>query len=122
MSLIRTVFITAVACLALAACGGDDSSNGSDSGGTTTTSESAGDSTGDGDDAKALFAASCGGCHALSDAGTTGSVGPNLDELKSSAKLVATQIENGGGAMPAGLLEGEQKDAVAAYVAEAAGK
>ena len=29
---------------------------------------------------KALFTTSCGGCHTLADAGTSGNVGPNLDD------------------------------------------
>src|SRR5689334_21523523 len=30
---------------------------------------------------KDLFASTCGGCHTLNAAGTTGTVGPNLDQL-----------------------------------------
>jgi mono/diheme cytochrome c family protein len=47
--------------------------------GTTTeadTGAAAGGSTAQG---KEIFIANCGGCHTLDDAGTTGSVGPNLD-------------------------------------------
>src|SRR5207244_3662712 len=32
----------------------------------------------------------CGGCHTLKDAGTTGNVGPNLDQLKPPYARVAT--------------------------------
>ena len=51
--------------------------------------------------AKAMFTGNCGGCHTLADAGTTGTVGPNLDELKPDEATVEHQIANGGGAMPA---------------------
>ena len=49
---------------------------------------------------KAVFTTNCGGCHTLSDAGTTGTVGPNLDDVKPDAATVSTQVINGGGAMP----------------------
>jgi cytochrome c551 len=71
-------------------------------------------------EARELFAGSCGSCHALSDAETTGAVGPGLDDTEMDAAAVAEQIENGGGAMPAGILEGEEATAVAEYVAAAA--
>ena len=51
---------------------------------------------------KQVFAsAGCGGCHTLKDAGATGNVGPNLDQLKPSQAKVAHQVEVGGGVMPA---------------------
>lgn len=37
------------------------------------------DGTGDRIAGKELFVAKCGSCHALADAGTTGTIGPNLD-------------------------------------------
>jgi cytochrome c oxidase subunit 2 len=40
----------------------------------------AGASTGGGSQGKALFTANCGSCHTMEDAGSTGQVGPNLDE------------------------------------------
>jgi mono/diheme cytochrome c family protein len=76
-------------------------------------------------DGKQVFAsAGCGGCHTLKDAGTTGNVGPNLDQLKPSKAIVAHQVEVGGGAMPAfkGQLSAAQIDAVAGYVSSVAGK
>jgi mono/diheme cytochrome c family protein len=72
--------------------------------------------------AKALFATTCGGCHTLADAGTKGTVGPNLDQLKPDDATVAHQIQNGGGGMPPGLLKGQDLKDVAAYVAAVAGK
>ena len=74
---------------------------------------------------KQVFAsAGCGGCHTLKDAGSTGNVGPNLDQLKPSKDRVAHQVEVGGGAMPAfkGQLSAAQIQAVAEYVSSAAGK
>ena len=76
-------------------------------------------------DGKQIFtSAGCGGCHTLKDAAATGNVGPNLDQLKPSEAAVAHQVEVGGGAMPAfkGQLTPAQIQAVAAYVAGAAGK
>jgi mono/diheme cytochrome c family protein len=74
---------------------------------------------------KQVFAtAGCGGCHTLKDAGATGTVGPNLDQLKPSEATVAHQVENGGGVMPAfkGKLTPAQIQAVAKYVSSVAGK
>jgi sulfite dehydrogenase len=57
----------------------------------------------------------------LSDARTTGSVGPNLDSAHPDAELVHDRVTNGKGGMPAfqGQLEPEEIDAVADYVANA---
>ena len=72
---------------------------------------------------KSSFTATCGGCHALKDAGTTGNVGPDLDSLAPlTAERVAKQIENGGGPMPPKLLTGQDATNAAAYVASVAGK
>lgn len=70
--------------------------------------------------ARDQFSTTCGGCHALSDAGTSGAVGPNLDDTKMTADEIEQQIINGGGAMPPGLLQGEDAKSVAEYVAGAA--
>jgi mono/diheme cytochrome c family protein len=89
---------------------------------TTTTSSGGGGSTAAG---KQVFAsAGCGGCHTLKDAGASGNVGPNLDQLKPPKAIVAHQVEVGGGAMPAfkGQLSDAQIQAVAAYVSSVAGK
>ena len=72
---------------------------------------------------KRLFTASgCGGCHTLADAGTTGNVGPNLDDLKPTAALVQRSVTNGGVAMPgySGTLSADQIQALARYVSQAA--
>ena len=74
--------------------------------------------------AKAKFAETCGSCHTLKAAGTNGMVGPNLDKAKPSRALVARFIRNGSsdGVMPAGLFQGRDAAAVAAYVARVAGR
>jgi mono/diheme cytochrome c family protein len=69
---------------------------------------------------KAIFtgASGCSGCHTLKDAGATGTVGPNLDQLKPPEARIVTQVENGGGPMPAfkDQLSAKQIQDVAAYV------
>ncbi|MBA2741162.1 MAG: c-type cytochrome [Actinobacteria bacterium] len=72
-------------------------------------------------DGKSIFAASCGSCHTLADAGTTGNVGPNLDEAKPPKSLVIDRVTNGQGAMPSfkDSLNGAQIEAVAEYVSAA---
>jgi cbb3-type cytochrome c oxidase subunit III len=72
---------------------------------------------------KDIFVANCGSCHTLADAGTNGTVGPNLDQLKPGLAVVQRQVINGGGAMPAfkGTLTPEQITAVSKYVSSAAG-
>lgn len=83
-----------------------------------------------------LFVSTCGGCHTLSEAGTKGTIGPNLDEAyvqprmngfnpTSFEALVREQIANGSTfvhpPMPANLLKGADAQDVAAYVAAVAG-
>ena len=67
---------------------------------------------------------SCSICHALADAGATGDIGPNLDELQPSEERVATAVGKGGDIMPAfgDTLSEEQIEAVAHYVATVAGQ
>ena len=66
-----------------------------------------------------VFASSgCGSCHTLSAAGTTGTIGPNLDEAKPSHELVVERVTNGASPMPSfkDSLSEEQIQDVAAYV------
>jgi len=68
---------------------------------------------------KAVFtSAGCTTCHTLKDAGSHGTIGPNLDQLKPPEARIVTQVENGGGPMPAfkGQLSAKQIQDVAAYV------
>ena len=99
-------------------CGGDDESDTAEPPAATTT-ENGGSETGDAANGEQVYAsAGCGGCHTFEAAGSTGSVGPNLDDAAPSFDLVVTQVTNGGGAMPAfgdELSEQEIRD-VAAFV------
>jgi cytochrome c553 len=84
-----------------------------------TESESSAGAEGDPAAGEAVFAsAGCGGCHTLEAAGSSGNVGPNLDEAKPPHDLVVDRVTNGMGAMPSfkGQLEDEQIQDVAAYV------
>jgi mono/diheme cytochrome c family protein len=69
-----------------------------------------------------VFTSSCGSCHVLADAGTTGQVGPSLDQTELSRAEIEQQVRNGGGGMPAfeGRLTDEQIENVSTYVAEVA--
>jgi mono/diheme cytochrome c family protein len=83
---------------------------------------------------KQLFSQRCGSCHTLADAGTKGTIGPNLDDSfrqsindglgRSTIKgVVKEQIKlPEGGQMPANLVKGDDREAVAAYVAQVVGK
>jgi mono/diheme cytochrome c family protein len=86
----------------------------------TTTTEPTTSAQGDPAAGKEVFlgASGCAGCHTLADAGSTGTIGPNLDDLKPSYDAVVAQVTNGGGGMPAfgdSLSEAQIQD-VAAYV------
>lgn len=99
---------------------------------------------GDFDRGKQLFAAKCSMCHALQDAGSTSTIGPNLDAAFGQARaqgmdpetisgVVKNQVENPRPAeqtngqvnpyvsMPADLLTGTDLDDVASYIGEVAG-
>src|SRR5207253_11259420 len=76
----------------------------------------------------AVFASGgCGGCHTLSAAHATGTVGPNLDSLKPDYRAVTAQVTNGGapmnGTMPSfkKTLSTQQIADVAAYVVDSTG-
>jgi predicted ferric reductase/mono/diheme cytochrome c family protein len=74
---------------------------------------------------KSVFAsAACGDCHALEAAGSSGSVGPDLDASKPDAARVRDFVTDGAGAMPSfkDRLTDRQIRDVAAFVAESAGK
>jgi mono/diheme cytochrome c family protein len=76
---------------------------------------------GDAEAGREIFTANCGSCHTLADAGTTGAIGPNLDESLPAYELVIDRVTNGAGAMPpfAGVLSDEDIQNVAAYVVQA---
>lgn len=88
--------------------------------GGTTTEAPAGDAAA----GKQVFeSAGCVACHTLADAGSTGTVGPNLDDAKPPATLVVTRVTDGAGAMPSfkDKLTEQQISDVAAYVSSVAG-
>ena len=101
------------------ACGGDDNGGGT---ATTTEETTTGETTDETTTAagRDVFVANCGSCHTLSDAGTSGTIGPNLDQVGLSSAEVETQVRNGGGAMPAfeGDLSDDEIAQVSEYVAE----
>ena len=68
-----------------------------------------------------MFIDNCGACHTLTDAGTSGAVGPNLDGLALSFEVVHQQVVDGGGGMPpfGGTLDEQQINDVSAYVVQA---
>ncbi|MDX6481192.1 MAG: quinohemoprotein ethanol dehydrogenase [Gaiellaceae bacterium] len=70
--------------------------------------------------------AGCAGCHTLAAAGSTGTIGPNLDDRVPGMSLadIVKQVTNGGGGMPPfqGKLTDAQIQAVAQYVLSSAGK
>jgi mono/diheme cytochrome c family protein len=129
--------LLAVIGIAVAGCGGEEEASPSPQtvSGSTTTPSSTTTTTptsttqvpaGDAAAGKAIFtgSAGCSGCHTLKDAGATGTVGPNLDQLMPPDAKVVTQVTNGGAAMPAfkGTLTPQQIADVAAYVSSVAGK
>ena len=91
-------------------------------GGETTGGGPTGEPAGDAAAGKQVFeSAGCVACHTLADAGSTGTVGPNLDDAKPPATLVVTRVTDGAGAMPSfkGKLTEQQIQDVAAYVVQA---
>jgi mono/diheme cytochrome c family protein len=129
LALVALVFV-----LGVAACGGDEEAAPepeTTEGTITTEPEDTGDEeettdtgeTGaDGDPVagKEVFvgAGGCGSCHTFADAGTSGSIGPNLDDSQPSFDLAVDRVTNGQGAMPAfeGQLTEQQIADVSAYV------
>jgi mono/diheme cytochrome c family protein len=85
---------------------------------------------------KKLFKDKCGSCHTLADAGTTGTIGPNLDNAFGSDKAQGFDIQTirdvvrgqiayadsdpgtGHPGMPANLIQGQDAKDVAVYVAK----
>jgi mono/diheme cytochrome c family protein len=70
-----------------------------------------------------FLSAGCTGCHTLADAGSHGTVGPNLDDAKPSLSLAVQRVTKGAGAMPSfkGQLSDKQIADVTAYVVKATG-
>lgn len=67
--------------------------------------------------------AGCGGCHTMEAAGSSGTIGPNLDDSKPDFALAVDRVTNGRGAMPSfeGQLSEQEIADVAQYVVESTG-
>jgi len=77
------------------------------------------DATGNAAAGKKVFeSAGCTGCHTLEAAGSSGNVGPNLDEAKPDRDLIHLRVTNGKGAMPPfkGQLSEKQIEDVTEFV------
>jgi len=72
---------------------------------------------------KVFQTAGCTGCHTLKDAGSTGTVGPNLDQAKPPLSKAVARVTQGAGAMPSfkGQLSDKQIADVTAYVVSKSG-
>jgi mono/diheme cytochrome c family protein len=70
-------------------------------------------------DGQEVFTGNCGSCHTLSAAGTSGAVGPNLDDVSLDAAAVEAVVRSGRNSMPAfeGQLSEDEITAVAEFVA-----
>jgi cytochrome c553 len=72
-----------------------------------------------------IFAERCATCHTLAAANAVGKVGPNLDQLHPPKPLVLNAIQQGRargqGQMPAQLVDGQDAQQVADFVAKVAG-
>lgn len=77
-----------------------------------------------GSGAAVFVSAGCGSCHTLKAAKATGTVGPNLDQVRPSASTVKGFVQSGAGVMPSfvGKLTPVQIALVAGYVARVAGR
>ncbi len=124
MRLVAALSSCAAAGLLLAGCGG-------------TVGYSEG--TGDRANGKELFTQKCGSCHTLADAGTAGQVGPNLDDafvasrrdglgentirqvVRGQIAYPITDTTTGAPGMPTDIVEGQEAEDVASYVAAVAG-
>jgi mono/diheme cytochrome c family protein len=103
--------------LAVGLVNGDDHAKNAPGGVDLNASEAAG---------RATFAKYCSTCHTLRASNAVGKVGPNLDVLHPPKGLILDAIKNGRargqGQMPAGVVDGQDAQDVAAYVAAVAGQ
>ena len=89
--------------------------------GETTTGETKGGAQGNAAAGKQVFeSAGCASCHTLAAAGSTGTVGPNLDEAHPSFDKAVERVTEGKAPMPSfkGQLTEQQIRDVAAFVSE----
>jgi mono/diheme cytochrome c family protein len=130
-TLLTVILLLAALSPAVAGCGGDDDDNvaqstaiaGAPQAPDTEQPLSAAEQHG-----RDLFVQHCGNCHTFDAAGTTGQLGPDLDNIAINEKDVLVAIKTGGGShsrgaggrtgnMPANLVTGEDAKDVAAFVA-----
>jgi mono/diheme cytochrome c family protein len=109
--------------VAIPACGGEENEDALPETveGTLPTDTGGAASEGDPANGKTLYAsAGCGGCHTFSAAGSTGTVGPSLDDSDMDFDAAFQQIKNGGGGMPAfgDRLSDQEIADVAAFVTQ----
>jgi mono/diheme cytochrome c family protein len=109
--------------VAVSACGGEKEEQALPETveGTLPTDTGGAASEGDPANGKSIYAsAGCGGCHTFSAAGSTGTVGPNLDDSNVDFAAAVEQIKNGGGGMPAfgDRLSDQEIADVAAFVTQ----
>ena len=75
---------------------------------------------------RATFATYCSTCHTLKASNAVGKVGPNLDVLHPPKGLILDAIKKGRargqGQMPANVVDGQDAQDVASYVAAVAGR
>jgi mono/diheme cytochrome c family protein len=132
MARLAVLLLVVGALVVFAGCGGGDDTTPTPetvvgqvpTGGDTGEGDGGGEVEGDPAAGKEVFASTgCGSCHTLSDAGSTGTIGPNLDESSVDFAAAVEQITNGGGGMQAysGTLSEEEINNVAAYVVTARG-
>ena len=125
------LFLAALALLAVAGCGGEEVGAGPETviGTVPTETTDAGDLPaldleGDAANGASVYeTAGCGGCHTLAAAGSTGTVGPNLDDAKPSYELAVQRVTKGQGGMPAfgAQLKAQEIADVAQYLVESTG-
>ncbi len=109
--------------VAIPACGGEEDEQALPETveGTLPADTGGGATEGDPANGKTIYAsAGCGGCHTFSAAGSTGTVGPNLDEASVEFDAAVQQVKNGGGGMPAfgDRLSDQEIADVAAFVTQ----
>lgn len=109
--------------VAIPACGGEENEDALPETveGTLPTDTGGAASEGDPANGKTLYAsAGCGGCHTFAAAGSTGTVGPSLDDSDMDFDAAFQQIKNGGGGMPAfgDRLSDQEIADVAAFVTQ----
>jgi mono/diheme cytochrome c family protein len=110
---VGAALVALAAVLALAGCGGAEETQPLPEGVTGTTTQEATEATettetettggaeGDAEAGAEVFAsAGCGSCHTLEDAGSSGTIGPDLDDSQPDRELIVDRVTNGAGAMP----------------------